>query len=277
MKKELIAVSSIKINSSPEKVWTVLTDPKYIRKYLFGTKVKTNWEVGSPIIFQGEYNNQQYTDKGNVIEKIENQLLKYNYWSKFSGLEDKSTNYSLITYQIEKLNHHAVKLTWLQQGFSDKKAQKHTQESLIGMLNIIRELAEEKHFDKPQQHTFKKTIKTSKPKTIEQYIENASHEFQQIMKALKSLIEKTVPDAKGEIKWNVPIYRYNGILAGFDVAKNHVTFGIDCLVEENRRILKELGYKTGKQTIQIQRNQEIPIEILEELLRKQAKINTIRK
>ena len=89
MKKDLIASSNIKIQSTPEKVWNVLTNPEKIKEYLFGTEVKTDWEVGSPIIFQREYNGQKYLDKGNVIEKKENKLLKYNYWSGFSGLEDK--------------------------------------------------------------------------------------------------------------------------------------------------------------------------------------------
>jgi|SRR5690625_3106818 len=142
MKKDLIAVSNIKINSSPEKIWKVLTAPKDIKKYLFGTKVKTNWKVGSPIIFQGEYDGQQYTDKGNVIEKKENELLKYNYWSGFSGLEDKPENYYLVTYKLEKLNDNSVKLTWHQRGFSNEEAQKHTEESLNEMLKIIKELAE---------------------------------------------------------------------------------------------------------------------------------------
>jgi|SRR5699024_606234 len=142
MKKDLITVSSIKINSSPEKVWKILTDTKDIEKYLFGTKIKTNWKVGSPILFQGEYDGQKYIDKGDVIENKENELLRYNYWSSFSGLEDKPENYSLITYKIEKLNENSVKLIWHQQGFSNEKAQEHTEKSLGGILEIIKELAE---------------------------------------------------------------------------------------------------------------------------------------
>lgn len=60
MKKDLIATSKIKIQSTPEKVWNVLTNPKIIKNYLFGTEVKTDWKVGSPIIFQGEYDGQEY-------------------------------------------------------------------------------------------------------------------------------------------------------------------------------------------------------------------------
>ncbi len=61
--------SNINIESIPEKVWDVLTNPENIKKYLFGTEVLTDWNIGSPIVFQGEYDGQQYKDKGNVIEK----------------------------------------------------------------------------------------------------------------------------------------------------------------------------------------------------------------
>lgn len=122
MKKDLIAVGNIKISATPEKVWEILTVPKHIKKYLVGTKVETNWKVGNPIRFQGEFNEQPYTDKGNVIERKENKLLRYDNWSSFSGLEDKPENYSLITYKIEKLNENSVKLIWHQQGFSNEKA-----------------------------------------------------------------------------------------------------------------------------------------------------------
>src|SRR5690625_7814250 len=105
-----------------------ISDTEDIKKYLFGTQVKTNWKVGSPIIFQGEYDGQKYIDKGNVIENKENKLLKYDYWSGFFGLEDKLDNYSLVTYKIEKLNEHSINLIWHQQGFSSEEGQKHRSE-----------------------------------------------------------------------------------------------------------------------------------------------------
>ena len=73
-----------------------------------------------------------------------------------------------------------------------------------------------------------------KPQSIDEYIAVSPKESKPIMQELKSIIETTAPDAKGEISWNVPIYMYNGILAGFDVAKKHVSFGIDCLNENDR-------------------------------------------
>lgn len=142
MNKDLIASSNIKIKSTPEKVWNVLTNPEKIKEYLFGTEVKTDWKVGSQILFQGEYDGQKYLDKGNVIDKKENELLRYNYWSGFSGLEDKSENYSLVTYKIDKLDDKEVKFTWHQKGFSSEEGQKHTEQGLKVMLEKIKELGE---------------------------------------------------------------------------------------------------------------------------------------
>lgn len=143
MDKNLIASKNINILSTPEKVWDVLINPEKIKKYLFGTEVLTDWHVGSPIIFQGAYNGKQYKDKGNVIENKKNELLKYNYWSGFSGLEDRPENYSLVTYKIERLNDKTINFTWHQQGFSSEEGKCHAEEGLKTMLEQIKKLAEE--------------------------------------------------------------------------------------------------------------------------------------
>ena len=143
MDKNLIASSNINIQSTPKKVWDVLTNPVKIKEYLFGTEVITDWKIGSSIIFQGEYDGQRYKDKGNVIENKKNESLKYDYWSGFSGLEDKPENYSLVTYKIENLDDNSVNFTWHQQGFSSEEGKCHIEEGLKAMLEKIKELAEE--------------------------------------------------------------------------------------------------------------------------------------
>jgi Activator of Hsp90 ATPase homolog 1-like protein len=40
----------IEISASREQVWTALTDPEQIKKYMFGSQVVTDWEQGSPIV-----------------------------------------------------------------------------------------------------------------------------------------------------------------------------------------------------------------------------------
>src|SRR5690625_7173321 len=120
----------------------MLTNTVKIKEDLFGTEVITDWEIGSPIIFQGEYDGQQYKDKGNVIENKKNELLKYDYWSGFSGLEDKPENYSLVTYKIENLDDNSVNFIWHQQGFLCEKGMCHTEEGLNAMHVQITEYRE---------------------------------------------------------------------------------------------------------------------------------------
>ncbi|OWW23358.1 hypothetical protein B4Q04_21185 [Zobellia sp. OII3] len=115
----------------------------------------------------------------------------------------------------------------------------------------------------------------SKPKTVDEFIDLSPKEAHEVMIKLKKLIEVTEPKAEGGISWNVPIYKYNGILAGFSLAKKHVSFGIDSLTDEVRKTLEGKGYKTGKKTIQIKFNQDIPSEELISLVKEQAKLNEI--
>lgn len=121
----------------------VLTKPEKIKTYLFGTEVNTDWRVGSPISFSGEYEGHKYEDKGNVIEKKPNELLNYSYWSGFSGLEDRPENYSLVSYRIKKLANNNCEFTWHQQGFSSEEGKCHTEEGLEKMLEQIKQLSEE--------------------------------------------------------------------------------------------------------------------------------------
>lgn len=143
MDKNLIASHSVEINTNPEKLWDVLTNPHKIKIYLFGTETITDWKIGSPILFQGEYNGQAYKDKGNILENIENKILTYSYWSNFSGSEDIPENYSLVTYKIESLGKNKTKFKWIQKGFASKDGQCHTEEGLKPMLDTIKKLAEE--------------------------------------------------------------------------------------------------------------------------------------
>ena len=55
LQMNLVVSQSVTVNASPESLWEVLTDPEKIKIYLFGTETITDWNVGSPISFQGNY------------------------------------------------------------------------------------------------------------------------------------------------------------------------------------------------------------------------------
>jgi uncharacterized protein YndB with AHSA1/START domain len=92
--------ASIVINESREKIWRALTIPEHVKKYFFDTNLVTDWKVGSPIYFRGEYNGKSYEDKGTVLEFSPMEALSYNYWSSFSGIEDKPELYQILRYTL---------------------------------------------------------------------------------------------------------------------------------------------------------------------------------
>jgi len=141
MKNDLVVRKTVKINANTTKVWNAITNPKMIKKYLFGTKVITDWKVGSEISFQGDWQGKKFRDKG-VIEKFEvEKLFQYTYWSAFSGLEDKKENYSWVTFELSG-DDKITKLTVSQKGFADKASQEHSDKGWSMVMQKIKELVE---------------------------------------------------------------------------------------------------------------------------------------
>jgi len=96
------ANSKIKINAGASTVWDAITNPKVIKKYLHGTNAVSDWKVGSPIIFKGEWNGKTYEDKGTILRAETQRLLEYSWWSSLRDLEDKPENYAKVTFQLNE-------------------------------------------------------------------------------------------------------------------------------------------------------------------------------
>jgi len=100
--KELISKSSIDINASSPKVWTVLVDPEIAKEYFFGAEITTDWIVGRPITFKGEFNGNKYEEKGVLLNVEPHTQLQYSHWSNFDGLPDEPENYRTWTFDINE-------------------------------------------------------------------------------------------------------------------------------------------------------------------------------
>ncbi|HSW77216.1 MAG TPA: SRPBCC family protein [Candidatus Chromulinivoraceae bacterium] len=88
----------IEIDAPSSEVWQAITDPIIVKKWFFGTNVESDWKVGSPIMFRGEWEGKAYEDKG-IIQKIEvNKLLSYTHFSSRTGQADVPENYELVQF-----------------------------------------------------------------------------------------------------------------------------------------------------------------------------------
>jgi uncharacterized protein YndB with AHSA1/START domain len=141
MNNELILKSSVVVHAPVSRAWAVLTNPEFIKEYLFGTQTTSDWIKGSPIEFTGEWEGKAYCDKG-IIQDIEpEKLLRYTYWSSFSGTEDVPENYSAITYELEAKDGQTV-FSLTQQGFASEEGLRHSEDNWSSILQNIKTIAE---------------------------------------------------------------------------------------------------------------------------------------
>ena len=94
------AVATIEINAQPSRVFNALTDADLVKEYLAGAEIKSDFKVGSPITYSGEWEGQPYEDKGVVLDFEPRKLLKVTHYSPLSGKPDAPENYHTVTYAV---------------------------------------------------------------------------------------------------------------------------------------------------------------------------------
>ncbi|HMR17498.1 MAG: SRPBCC domain-containing protein [Confluentibacter sp.] len=128
------------IQAPIEAVWDALINPKIVKKYFFGSNQDTDWKIGNPILWTGEYEGTPYTDKGIVLEFYPNKKLSYSYLSSWSGLEDKPENYLWVSYELKKTTE-GTELTIVQSNYDEEKA-KHSTENWAVVIDGLKKIVE---------------------------------------------------------------------------------------------------------------------------------------
>ena len=101
-----IATAETEIDAPADRVWKALTGANEIEKYMFGSRVDTDWQPGSSITWKGEYEGKAYEDKGEILEVVPERRLKLTHFSPLSGDEDVPENYHTLTYELESDDGH---------------------------------------------------------------------------------------------------------------------------------------------------------------------------
>ena len=102
--------------------------------------------------------------------------------------------------------------------------------------------------------------------SIDQYITEAPAEVKQILINIRNLISGKAPEAVSCIAYNMPAFKYHKKpLVYFAAFKNHI--GFYALPSGNVAFQKELTkYKTGKGSIQFPLDQEIPYDLIGQIV-----------
>src|SRR5216117_978529 len=89
------------VKAPPSAVWKALTTTSTFSQFFFGSDISTDWLVGSPIYFRGNWKGKPYEDKGKIQTFDREERLAFTHWSPLSGMEDKPENYHIVSFDLQ--------------------------------------------------------------------------------------------------------------------------------------------------------------------------------
>jgi uncharacterized protein YndB with AHSA1/START domain len=95
------------IRTTPEKLWSALTDAEFMKRYWFGTYCESEWKAGAS--WRMVQPDGQVSDVGEIVEAIPAKRLVIKWRNEFRP-DLKSEGQSVCTMEIEPVQD-AVKLT----------------------------------------------------------------------------------------------------------------------------------------------------------------------
>jgi uncharacterized protein YndB with AHSA1/START domain len=95
------------IRTTPERLWSALTDAEQMKEYWFGIHLKTNWKAGAE--WQMLFPDGQVADTGEILELDQPRRMVLKWRNEFRP-ELKAEGFALCTMELEAVGA-AVKLT----------------------------------------------------------------------------------------------------------------------------------------------------------------------
>jgi uncharacterized protein YndB with AHSA1/START domain len=141
MNDDSTARATTRIAAPAEAVWRALTDPVDVKKFYFGTDLKTDWKPGSRITWSGEWQGRKYEDYGKVLEVEPNRRMKYTHFSPLMGKEDRPENYHTITVELVP-DGDGTRVTLAQDNNADEKARAESQRNWEMVLDGLKKHVE---------------------------------------------------------------------------------------------------------------------------------------
>jgi uncharacterized protein YndB with AHSA1/START domain len=143
MKDKFVAQATTTIHAPASKVWDAITKPELIKQYLFDTDVISDWKVGSPITYKGEWEGKPFEDKGKILKLEHEKLLMSTHWSPLSGVPDSPENYHTVTYTLSEKDG-GIEVTITQDNNASDEEKAHSEQNWRTVLDGMKKLLESK-------------------------------------------------------------------------------------------------------------------------------------
>ena len=95
------------IRTTPERLWSALTDANQMKEYWFGMHIKTEWKTGAE--WQMVFPDGRVADTGEILELERPKRIRLKWRNEFRP-ELKNEGFALCTLEIEPVGA-AVRLT----------------------------------------------------------------------------------------------------------------------------------------------------------------------
>jgi len=131
---------STTIDAPVDAVWDALVTPEKVEKYMFGAKVESDWQEGSPITWKGEWKGKKFEDKGTVRRVEPRRLLEYDHYSPLSG-PDTPENHHKVRIELAE-SGESTRVTLSQDNNSSDEALAESEKNWRTMLDGLKKVAE---------------------------------------------------------------------------------------------------------------------------------------
>jgi uncharacterized protein YndB with AHSA1/START domain len=141
MNDKYVAKATTMIHAPVSKVWQALVNPEIIKQYLFDTDVITDWKVGSPIIYKGQWQGKSFEDKGEILKIEPEKELVSTHWSPLSGVPDTPENYHTVAYTLSEKGG-GTEVTITQDNNATEEEKLHSEQNWNTVLGNMKRLLE---------------------------------------------------------------------------------------------------------------------------------------
>jgi uncharacterized protein YdhG (YjbR/CyaY superfamily) len=120
-------------------------------------------------------------------------------------------------------------------------------------------------------------MKYARANTIDEYMETLPKDVRTVLENLRKTIKSAAPKAEEVISYQMPAFKYYGMLVYFAAFKNHCSFfsgGSAALAKEMEAELKP--YKTSKGTLQFTVEKPLPAGLVKKIVKIRMKQNEER-
>jgi uncharacterized protein YndB with AHSA1/START domain len=114
-----------------------------------GTEIETDWKIGHPIVFKGEWKGKSFIDRGEIQTLAEAKELSFTHWADTDGSGERPPSYHVVKYELEPAGARTrVTVSQFNEGEEteiDAKTKAEFEDNWMAMLEGLKQTAEAHH------------------------------------------------------------------------------------------------------------------------------------